>query len=334
MPHSGKGDAAITTLVAADIGGTYARFAIADVARGRVLALDREITLKTAEHVTLQAAWEAYGSIVGYPLPSAAAFAVACPVAGDVLKLTNNPWVINRKLISKQLDIDQLLIVNDFAAIGHSVSQLDDSYFSHLCGPRDPLPKIGFISVIGPGTGLGVCGLSRKGADYDILSSEGGHIDFAPVDTFEEKLRKKLYDIYKRVSVERIISGPGLLRIYDIISEIQRGPVISFDNDKALWTLALEGKDPMAVEALERFCLSLGSVAGDIALLHGAAGVIIAGGVGQRLVDHLPQSGFAQRFWAKGRFEERMKRIPVKIITYPQPGLLGAAAAFSSLKPI
>ena len=106
-------------------------------------------------------------------------------------------------------------------------------------------------------------------------------------------------------------------------------PAGTYD-DAALWTAALDGSDPLAVAALDRFCLTLGAVAGDLALAHGANGVVIGGGVGYRLVDRLPLSGFDQRFSAKGRFEAMMSRIPVKIITYPEPGLFGAAAAYAS----
>jgi len=108
-----------------------------------------------------------------------------------------------------------------------------------------------------------------------------------------------------------------------------RSPSVSSIDDKTLWTAALEGSDSLAAAALDRFCLSLGAVAGDIALAQGATGVVIAGGLGLRLADHLPRSGFAQRFVAKGRFERMMSDIPVKMITHPQPGLYGAAAAFA-----
>ena len=138
----------------------------------------------------------------------------------------------------------------------------------------------------------------------------------------------RLRQRFRRVSVERIVSGPGLAVIHEALAAIE-GRAIQRINDKSLWTLALEGSDSLAAAALDRFCMSLGSVTGDIALAQGATAVVIAGGVGLRLADHLPRSGFAERFVAKGRFEAMMAAIPVKLLTHPQPGLLGAAAAFA-----
>jgi glucokinase len=130
------------------------------------------------------------------------------------------------------------------------------------------------------------------------------------------------------VSIERLISGRGLMNIYDALGAIEGRPT-GVRDEKALWAAALKGSDSLAAAALDRFCLCLGAVAGDLALAHGANAVVIGGGVGLRLADHLPQSGFSSRFIAKGRFERRMAEIPVKLITHPQPGLFGAAAAFA-----
>ena len=139
------------------------------------------------------------------------------------------------------------------------------------------------------------------------------------------KLRKR----YRRVSVERVVSGPGLLEIYETLAGIE-GRAIQQLDDKELWALGTSGEDSLAAAAVDRFCLSLGSVAGDIALAQGGfAGVVIAGGLGLRIKDTLLRSGFAERFRAKGRFEGLMSGIPVKLITHPQPGLFGAAAAFA-----
>jgi glucokinase len=143
-------------IVTADIGGTPARFALATIADGKVAALAGESVLKTAQHASLQTAWEAFGVQLGRPLPRAAAIAVACPVQGDVLKFTNNPWIIRVSALKPQLGLDALTLINDFGAVGHAVAHLDDSHFRPICGPRTPLPADGIISVIGPGTGLGV----------------------------------------------------------------------------------------------------------------------------------------------------------------------------------
>jgi glucokinase len=315
-------------IVAVDIGGTHARFALAEIEDGRVANLGEAVTLKTAEHASLQTAWEAFGQELGRPLPRAAAIAVACPIAGEVLKLTNNPWIIRPAQIGDKLGVDRTTLVNDFGAVGHAVAQIGPEHLRHLGGPDRALGEDEVISIVGPGTGLGVAHVLRRGGRNHVIEGEGGHVDFAPLDSLEDAILARLRQRYRRVSVERIVSGPGLASIYEALAAIEGRAVQSID-DKTLWTLALEGSDSLAAAALDRFCMSLGSVAGDIALAQGGTAVVIAGGLGLRLADHLPRSGFAQRFAAKGRFEAMMAAIPVKIVTHPQPGLYGAAAAFA-----
>lgn len=316
-------------VVAVDIGGTHARFAIAEVADGRVVSLGDPVTQKTAEHSSLQLAWQAFADSAGRPLPRAAAIAVASPINDELIKLTNNPWIIRPPLVKERLQVDAFTIVNDFGAIGHAVGQLPDSDFVHLCGPDTPFPAKGAITVCGPGTGLGVAQVFRPGTGgYHVIQTEGGHIDFAPHDDIEDRLVRRLRPSYTRVSAERIVAGPGIVGIYETLAEIEGRSVPRLD-DKAIWTLALEGQDALAAAALDRFCLALGSVAGDLALAHGPTGVVIAGGLGLRLKDRLLNSGFGQRFIAKGRFQSLMAGVPVKLITHPQPGLYGAAAAFA-----
>jgi len=318
----------VTEVVAVDIGGTHARFAIAEVAEGRVQSLGELVTLKTAEHASFQTAWEAFADARGAPLPRAAAIAIACPIHGEVLQLTNNPWIIRPALIPEKLGVDRHVLVNDFEAVGHAVAQVDPSQLRHVCGPERPLPRNGITSIVGPGTGLGVGQLFCTGDSYHVIACEGGHVDFAPLDSIEDAVLADLRKQFRRVSVERIVSGPGLAEIHRVLARLE-GKQISERDDKALWTAALEGSDSLAAAALDRFCLSLGAIAGDVALSHGPTAVVIAGGVGLRIADHLPKSGFAERFAAKGRFETLMRSIPVKLITYPQPGLFGAAAAFA-----
>jgi glucokinase len=319
----------MTEIVAVDIGGTHARFAIAEVEAGRVVGLGEECTLKTAEHASLQTAWEAFGAELGRPLPPAAAIAVAGPVRGEVLKLTNNPWVIRPAWIPKKLGAERYTLVNDFGAVAHAVAQLGDEYFSHLCGPERALPDEGVISIVGPGTGLGVAQLLRRSGRYHVIETEGGHIDFAPLDSLEDNILAQLRTRYRRVSIERVASGMGLTNLYEALAAIE-GRDVRFRDEKALWRAAMACEDSLAAAAFDRFCLSLGAVTGDIALAQGAEAVVIAGGLGLRLSGHLPRSGFRDRFIAKGRFERRMDEMPVKIVTHRQPGLFGAAAAFAA----
>jgi len=316
-------------IVAIDIGGTHARFALAQVEARRVLSLGDVCTLRTAEHSSLEAAWEAFAAEVGRPLPRAAAIAVAGPARGEVLKLTNHDWMIRPASIPAGLGVERITLINDLGAVAHAVAQLGDEHFDHLCGPDRPLPKEGVISVVGPGTGLGIAQLLRRGGHYHVVETEGGHIDFAPLDGLEDRILLQLRRRHRRVSVERVASGMGLANLYEALAAIEgRDP--EYRDEKALWQAALAGDDSLAAAALDRFCMTLGAVAGDIALAQGAQAVAIGGGLGLRLAGRLPNSGFRDRFVAKGRFERRMDEMPVKIITHAQPGLFGAAAAFAA----
>ncbi len=319
----------MTRLVTVDIGGTHARFALAEVADGKVVSLGEPVTMKTAEHASFQTAWEAFDDMIDEPIPQAVAIAIAGPINAEVIKFTNNPWIIRPALIKEKLRVDAYTLVNDFEAVGHAVAQADAEHFVHLCGPDQPLGATGTLSIIGPGTGLGVAHVWRTSKHYHVQATEGGHIDFAPLDSIEDAVLAKLRKRYRRVSVERVVSGPGLVEIYETLASIE-GRAIQQLDDKELWALGTSGEDSLAAAAVDRFCLSLGSIAGDIALAQGGfAGVVVAGGLGLRIKDTLLRSGFAERFRAKGRFEGLMAGIPVKLITHPQPGLFGAAAAFA-----
>ncbi len=322
-------------LVVADIGGTHARFAIARIGADGTISLDAPETLRTAEHASFQTAWEAFRTRKGGTLPPAVSMAIAATVdrpgnLAPVIRFTNNPWIIRPALINEKLGVERFTLVNDFAAVAHTVARADDNQFLHLAGPDAPLGREGTISVIGPGTGLGVSHLRRSGATYRVQATQGGHIDFAPLDSIEDAILARLRRRYNRVSVERVVAGPGIADIYQALaalehrSEPERHAI-------EIWELGTSGEDSLAAAAVDRFCLSLGSVAGDLALAQGGfAGVVIAGGLGLRLRETLLASGFAARFKAKGRFESLMAAIPVKLIVHPQPGLFGAAAAFAA----
>ena len=319
-------------IAVADVGGTHARFALAQIDGGRVVGLGEPIKLHTSEHGSFQLAWQEFGRRKGMELPTELAIAFAGPVGGEVLKLTNNPWVIRPYLMKERLGVDRFTIVNDFGAVAHAVANLPDEEFWRICGPDLPLPSEGVITIVGPGTGLGVAALLRKDGRYDVIETEGGHVDFAPLDKLEDRILTLLRRSFRRVSVERIASGQGLWNLYESLGAIEKQPLTLHD-EKELWTAALAGTDSLANAALDRLCLTLGSVAGDMALAQGGMAVVIAGGVGLRLAEYLPKSGFQDRFIAKGRFERRMDEMPVKLITYPEPGLFGAAAAFAREHP-
>ena len=320
------------TIAVADIGGTHARFALAEIDGGHVVRLHEPVTLKTAEHASFQTAWQDFGTHLDRALPTELGMAFAGPVGGELLKLTNNPWVIRPALMDEKLGVERHVIVNDFGAVAHAVAALGNDGFDHLFGPDEPLPSEGVTTIVGPGTGLGVAALLRREGRADVIETEGGHVDFAPLDGLEDKILAHLRQNFRRVSVERLACGSGLSNIHAALAAVEGQPLIQRDN-KELWSAALDGSDSLAAAALDRFCLILGAVSGDLALAHGSNAVVIAGGLGLRLREHLPKSGFETRFVAKGRFERRMEAMPVKLITHPQPGLLGAAAAYAKANP-
>ena len=315
-------------MVAVDLGGTNVRFAVAEVAGGSVVSLGPPVTLHTGDYTGLSGAWAAYAAQSGRTPPRAAGLAIASPINGDLLKLTNAPWVIRPATLAQELGVDRLTLVNDFGAVGHAVAQLPESDLRHICGPDVKLPALGVIGVVGPGTGLGVAHVLRTAADYVVMEGEGGHKDFAPLDAVEDALLASLRGRFGRVSVERIVSGPGLSYIYAHLAALE-GQIVRALDPPALWKAALDGSDRLAAAALHRFCMSLGSFAADIALAQGAHGMVIGGGIGARIADMLPRSGFSERFTGQGRMAAMLAGMPVKLITHPEPGLFGAAAAFA-----
>ena len=191
----------MTQVVAIDIGGTHARFALADIAADGSIALGDPVTLHTDDHASFQTAWEHFCEIQGGTLPDKVAIAVAGPVTGDVIRFTNNPWIIRPALINEKLGVSAFSLVNDFEAVAHAVARAPEDQFLHLAGPDVPLPAAGTISVLGPGTGLGVAWLWRDGRGFThVQATEGGHVDFAPLDQVEDAILARLRKSHTRVS--------------------------------------------------------------------------------------------------------------------------------------
>jgi glucokinase len=319
----------VRQVVTADIGGTHARFAIATIDSNRMVQVSEPVILKTDEHPSLETAWAELRRRMARELPRELAIAVAGPIIGDALKLTNNPWVIRPRAFSETLGVHRWTVINDFGAVAHAVAVLDQDAFKHQCGPEVPLQSRDITTILGPGTGLGVAALLFLGqGNYHVIETEAGHVDFAPLDSVEDRILSQLRSHLGRVSIERVISGRGLFNIYAALGVIENRP-IDIHDDKELWSVALSGHDQFATAALERFCLVLGAIAGDMALAHGATRVVISGGLGLKLSEYLTPSGFHDRFIAKGRFAGRMARIPVQLVRHRAPGLLGAAVAFA-----
>lgn len=319
---------AIKRLVTIDVGGTNARFALAEVADGKVVSVAEPTTFATGSVAGLAVAWDRFADAHPEGLPRAAAIAVAGPVAADEIRFTNSHWVIRPAEVAGELGVDAHVLINDFEAVGHAVAAAGDEHFVPLAGPAT-VPAFGTTTITGPGTGLGVAALVRRAdGSYRVQPTEGGHIGFAPEDRVEEQILSFVRESLPRVSVERMCSGPAIVYLAEAIARIEGLPMPSGD-DRELWLSAITGSDKVAVLALERFCMILGAAAGDLALAHGANSVVIAGGLGLRLKEQIRNSGFAERFAYKGRFRELMEKIPVRLITHPQPGLFGAAAAFA-----
>ena len=313
--------------VAVDVGGTHARFALAEFPPGERPRLGPVHKYKAREHDSLAAAWRHFAEEAGEHLPPAASVAAAAAIGEDVLTFVNSPWTIDTRTLRQDLGVAQLSLLNDFGAMAHAVSVLEPDEFVHIQGPEGTLPDQGVTTVMGPGTGLGVAMILRRGGHCHILETEGGHYAFAPIDAGEFAIAERLRERFGRVSLERVVSGPGLVNMTEALAELG-GEERTVADAAQLWKDALAGTDPTATHALERLVRSLGSAAGDYALGHGSNAVVLTGSLVNRLVDRLRGPLFVDRFRAKGRNATRMEGIMVKVATYAEAGLLGAAVAF------
>ena len=213
-------------IVSVDIGGTHARFAIASITGDGAITLSEPETIHTEDHASFQTAWEDFRDRMGGTLPPRVSMAIAGPVGGEVIRFTNNPWIIRPALVEEKLGVDSFTIVNDFEAVAHAVARVDEDQFIHLTGPDKPLSPTGRLSVLGPGTGLGVAHLYREpDGTYRVSATEGGHIDFAPLDQIDDAILARLRKRHNRVSVERVVAGPAISDIYQTLSAMEGRPV-------------------------------------------------------------------------------------------------------------
>ncbi|MDT8449594.1 MAG: glucokinase [Wenzhouxiangellaceae bacterium] len=317
-----------------DIGGTNARFALADLDRGpgERPRLHDEQKFSADDFASLQHAARHYLNELkpaNGARPKRAAIAVACPVTGDAIRLTNRAWSFSRAELQDRLKLDELVILNDFGAAARAIPALAENeklviHDGRYSEPRAP------ISVIGPGTGMGVALITDfEPENWHVIETEGGHISFAPQGSEERLLHEWLYARHGRVSVERVLSGDGLSRIHAALAgrppSKRETPKQALTSPAEIVRLALAGDDVLARRALARFCAILGSFAGDCALIHGARTVAIAGGMAPRFANFLRASAFVERFLDKGRFAAWLEAVRVALVTHPEPGLLGAA---------
>lgn len=305
----------------ADIGGTNARFALA--ARGdHQLAQIRSV--RTQDHPTFVEAVRTYLQSVGAEGIDDAAIAVATPVSGDQIKMTNCPWEFSIDDARKDLGLTRLRVLNDFEALALSLPLIAKTDLEKIGGgaPQEQAP----IGLLGAGTGLGVAALLREGHRWIAIPGEGGHVSMCAANEREDAIIAFTRRQYAHVSAERLLSGMGLVNIYNAVASLSG--VEPQQLEPAFITgEALRGGDKFCVEALEIFCAMLGSVAGNLALTLGArGGVYIGGGIVPKLGDYFARSPFRARFESKGRFSTYLAPIPAYVIHAESPALLGAAS--------
>ena len=302
-----------------DVGGTNARFALV----GADGVPEPPTVFPTGGHPTLVAAVRAFLDARGSPALESAAIAVANPVTGDLAKLTNNDWSFSISATRDALGLDVLHVVNDFTALALSVPYLPADEREQV-GRGEARPRHA-IAVLGPGTGLGVSGLVPCGERWSALAGEGGHVSFAPQDARERELLARLAARFDHVSLERLLSGPGLVNVATALREIDALEPVAL-TPAEITARAASGQDPVCVETLELFCRALGACAGDLVLSLGAeGGCYVGGGIVPRLGERFARSGFRAAFEAKGRMRPYLERIPTFVIRSPWPALAGAA---------
>ncbi len=310
------------TLLVGDVGGTNARFAIATWQDG-LPVLEHHESFPAEQYPTFLKGVAAF--IDGCEVkPSGGVIAVAGPVEDGAIDLTNSPWAVSEAELAT-LGLNPVKLINDFEALAWGAPIVPASDLVHLGGPEAGDPHA-TLAVLGPGTGFGVSALIRNAHGQEMaMPSEGGHACFPPGDPIEDEILRILRERYDRVSIERLICGPGLLNMHRALARIE-GRETHIDDPAEITREALEDWDSPCGATLARFCAILGAVAGDIALTTGArGGVYIAGGIAPRILDFLQASPFRRRFERKGRFKDYMADIPTWVITHRHAALLGAA---------
>jgi glucokinase len=324
-------------VLAGDIGGTKTLLQIAEFGGGTAPRVIREERYDSRAYDDLTPMLREFLNTDTGQQPAAACFGVAGPVAAEATtqhaKLTNLPWRLDSQNLSDALGIPARLI-NDFQAIGYGIEALEpyDLETLHEAEPREGAPRV----VLGAGTGLGVALLFRHDDHYEAYPTEGGHADFAPTGEDQDALLTHLRGIHRRVSYERILSGPGLEAIYRFLLHREGGsqdPLLDEpDPPAAISRSALAGEDPRAARALDMFVEMYGTLAGNLALTCLArGGVYVAGGIAAKILPKLREGAFARAYLSKGRMSDLVASMPLRVVTDPKVGLKGAALAAARL---
>ncbi len=314
----------------ADVGGTNARFAWQSAPDAPIADLH---VLPGADYPSLQAAMRAYLDRLGRNAPPSVAIAIANPIMGDWVQMTNHDWAFSQSALKTDFGLRTLRLLNDFTALALALPDL----------PATDLRPVGggtavsgvAIGLIGAGTGLGVSGLLPDGrGGWVPLEGEGGHVTLPAISVRERVVMEGLIQRYGHASVERVCCGQGLVDTCAILCEADGVVVHGLDSASAVSEAALKAGHPQALETLQIFCAMLGSAAGNLALtLYARGGVFIGGGIVPRLGGWFLQSAFRERFENKGRFTGVLKEIPVWVITSTtSPALHGAARALDAYR--
>ena len=311
-------------ILIADIGGTNARFALANDAPSY---FSQAQTLKAADFEQLTDAVDAYLSSLDIAQLQGICLAVAGPVKNDAVAFPNSHWSVNCQNLRKKYDITQTSLLNDWEAISYSLSVLNQSDLQDIGGQWPTLADQDYtVAALGPGSGLGISGLLRRKQSLIPLVTEGGHSGFSPENEIQIEILRYLHKKYDaRISIERLLSGPGIINIHESLCAIHNTENPEFTAAE-ITAAGVNKTDSLCTQTLDLFFEVLGQVAGDTALTLGAnQGVFIGGGIAQRYPDSLAKSRFRQGFENKGRHSELMKGIPTWLIKHRNPGLLGAS---------
>lgn len=312
------------SVLVADIGGTHARFAL--VSRDPVSGTYRVAqasTLASADFDSVEQSLDVYLETVAGPRPKGACLAVAGPVGEDRIRLTNLHWEFSTRELGRRFGMKDFLVVNDFAAFLAGVTVIGQEHLSQL-KPGVPV-SLAPIAALGPGTGLGIASITRGAGGWHPVASEGGHAGFAPGNEQELEIARILMSRFGRVSLEQVISGPGMANLYEAICVIA-GQKPQPRTPEQITALGLSGDDALCEQTLRAFCAILGSVAGDLALITGArGGIYLGGGVVRKFESVLLNGEFVRRFCDKGVMSDYVAQIPVYTVHGGQSALVGAA---------
>ncbi|RJT45462.1 glucokinase [Rahnella woolbedingensis] len=301
-----------------DVGGTNCRLALCALDSGEI---SQAKTFSGLEYDSLEATVREYLSLQNQEIEDAC-IAIACPITGDWVAMTNHTWAFSIAEMKKSLGLQNLEVINDFTAVSMAIPMLKEQDLLQFGGKKaqDGKPAV----IYGAGTGLGVAHLIHANKQWLSLPGEGGHVDFAPNSEEEDIILEQLRTEMGHVSAERILSGPGLVNLYRAIVKSDKRVPENF-KPKDVTELALSDENVDCRRALSLFCVIMGRFGGNLALNMGTfGGVYIAGGIVPRFLEFFKASGFRAAFEDKGRFKDYLMDIPVFLITHDQPGLLGA----------